>query len=78
VAFLPQFIDPVAGNPTPQMLMLSGVFMLVTFLVFAVYAVFAGTMRHKVLERPSVMAWMRRSFSAGFGLLAVKLAVTQR
>jgi len=78
VAFLPQFIDPANSNTTPQMLLLSVVFMLVTFLVFAVYAVFAGTMRHKVFERPSVMMWMRRSFAAAFGLLAVKLVFTER
>lgn len=78
VAFLPQFIHPEDGDVTVQMLTLSAVFMLVTFLVFAVYAVFAASMRSAILERPGVMAWMRRSFAAAFGLLAVKLAFTER
>jgi threonine/homoserine/homoserine lactone efflux protein len=40
--------------------------------------VFAASMRSAIFERPGVMAWMRRSFAAAFGLLAVKLAFTER
>src|SRR5690606_10369816 len=36
-AFLPQFVPVDAPNAVGQMLQLSGVFMLLTFLVFAVY-----------------------------------------
>jgi len=39
VAFLPQFIDPA---PVGQMLHLSAVFMAMTFVVFALYGVFAA------------------------------------
>jgi threonine/homoserine/homoserine lactone efflux protein len=40
--------------------------------------VFAAVMRDRVVSRPHVMAWMRRSFAAAFGALAVKLALTER
>ena len=78
VAFLPQFIEARDANPLPQMLSLSGVFMAMTFVVFALYGVFAAAMREHVVTKPVVMAWMRRSFSAAFGALAVKLAFTER
>jgi threonine/homoserine/homoserine lactone efflux protein len=78
VAFLPQFIP--AGEPSPllQMLELSGVFMAMTFVVFALYGLFASTMRDKVVSRPAVMAWLRRSFAAAFVALGAKLALTER
>jgi threonine/homoserine/homoserine lactone efflux protein len=60
------------------MLQLSAVFMVVTFAVFAVYGLFAATFRRRVIERPRVVTWMRRSFGGAFVLLAGKLALTQR
>ena len=49
-----------------RMLELSGVFMAVTFAVFATYGVFAAAVRDHMISRPRVMAWMRRSFAAAF------------
>lgn len=77
-AFLPQFISLSDPAPLMRMTGLSLVFMLMTFIVFAVYGVVAGGLRSHVLERPSVLKWLRRSFAAAFGGLAVKLAVTER
>ncbi len=77
-AFLPQFIRPSEGNPLPQMLMLSGIFMLMTFVVFALYGVFAALMRQHVISSPRVLRWMRRGFAAGFAALGAKLAFEQR
>jgi threonine/homoserine/homoserine lactone efflux protein len=78
VAFLPQFIT--AGEPSPllRMLELSGVFMAMTFVVFALYGLFAAAMRDKVISRPAVMTWMRRTFAAAFVGLGAKLALTER
>lgn len=78
VAFLPQFVSQNSPNVLSQMLQLSAVFMLATFLIFALYGVFAAAMRDKVLGSPNVMAWMRRSFAAAFVALGAKLAFTQR
>ena len=60
------------------MLGLSAVFMLVTLVVFAAYGVFAAAMRTRVLQRPRVLAWLRRSFAGSYVLLAGRLAVTDR
>ncbi len=78
VAFLPQFISPADPSPMTKMLELSGVFMAVTFIVFALYGVFAAVMRDRVVGSPSVMAWMRRSFAAAFVMLGARLALTDR
>jgi threonine/homoserine/homoserine lactone efflux protein len=78
VAFLPQFIP--AGEPAPllRMLELSGVFMGMTFVVFALYGLFAAAMRDQVISRPAVMKWIRRTFAAAFVALGAKLALTER
>lgn len=78
VAFLPQFISPADPSPLSSMLELSGVFMAMTFIVFALYGVFAAAMRERVVSRPSVMAWMRRTFAAAFVVLGARLALTER
>ena len=77
VAFLPQFV--ASGSPAlPQMLVLSAVFMAVTFLVFAGYGLFAAAVRRQVLSRPQVLTWMRRTFGGAFLALGAKLALTER
>jgi threonine/homoserine/homoserine lactone efflux protein len=57
---------------------LSGIFMLMTFVVFALYGAFAAFMRGHVLSRPEVLVWMRRGFATGFLGLGLKLALSQR
>jgi threonine/homoserine/homoserine lactone efflux protein len=46
--------------------------------IFALYGLFAASMRDKVLSSPTIMAWMRRTFAAAFVALGAKLAFTQR
>lgn len=58
------------------MLLLSGVFMLATFVVFSVYGVLAAGVRNQVISRPRVVAWMRRIFAGSFAALGAKLAFT--
>jgi threonine/homoserine/homoserine lactone efflux protein len=77
-AFLPQFIRPNDGTPLQQMLILSGIFMLMTFVVFALYGMFAAMMREHVISSPQVLRWMRRGFAGGFAALGTKLAFEQR
>lgn len=78
VAFLPQFMHPGDAAPLVTMAGLSGVFMLMTFVIFAIYGVFAATLRDKVLTRPAIVQWVQRSFAAAFGLMAARLAVQER
>jgi len=78
LAFLPQFIAADESAPVGRMLELSGVFMAMTFAVFVVYGLFAGSVRDRVISRPRVMTWLRRSFAAGFATLGARLAFAER
>ena len=78
LAFLPQFIAPDASQPLLNLLILSGVFMAMTFVVFVVYGFVAHAFRRFVIESASVQNWLRLGFSAGFAGLGVKLALSER
>ena len=77
-AFLPQFVRGDEAHPLGHMLMLSAVFMLLTFLVFVGYGLFAAKVRAHVISRPKVLTWMRRTFAAAFVALGAKLAISER
>ena len=78
LAFLPQFVSAEELHPLARMLELSVVFMLMTFVVFVGYGLFAASIRDHVISRPLVLTWMRRSFAAAFGALGAKLAFADR
>jgi threonine/homoserine/homoserine lactone efflux protein len=78
LAFLPQFVSATAPRPVVQLIELSIVFMLMTFVVFVGYGLFAASIRDHVITRPRVLTWMRRSFAAAFVGLGVKLALPDR
>lgn len=78
LAFLPQFISSADEAPIARMLLLSGVFMLMTFVVFVGYGLFAASIRDRVITRPRIMAWIRRLFAGAFVALGVKLALSER
>ncbi len=80
-AFLPQFVStdgPGSLASLASMLQLSAIFMLLTFVAFAGYGLFAASIRTHVIARPQVTAWMRRVFGGAFAALAVRLAFTDR
>ncbi|HAT85304.1 MAG TPA: lysine transporter LysE [Rhizobiales bacterium] len=78
MAFLPQFVPAQSSSPFGQMLLLSGIFMAMTFVVFMGYGVFAGYIRTHIEQRPAILVWMKRSFSAAFLLLGIRLAFEGR
>ena len=78
LAFLPQFVSTGETSPLARMLELSAVFMLMTFVVFVGYGLFAASIRDHVISRPRVLTWMRRSFAAAFVALGAKLAAADR
>ncbi|WP_205474988.1 LysE family translocator [Nocardioides sp. SYSU D00038] len=77
-AFLPQFVP--AGEPGSlwRMLLLSAVFMAMTFVVFAAYGACAAAVRDRVLARPRLVDRLRKGFAASFALLGGRLAVESR
>jgi threonine/homoserine/homoserine lactone efflux protein len=77
-AFLPQFVSGNEPYPLSHMLVLSVMFMLLTFIVFAGYGLFAAAIREHVISRPRVLTWMRRTFATAFVALGVQLALADR
>ena len=78
LAFLPQFVEPNGGSPIAQLLVLSAIFMAMTFAVFVVYGFLAHAFRRAVIESPEVQAWLRRSFAVAFAGLGANLALSDR
>jgi threonine/homoserine/homoserine lactone efflux protein len=78
LAFLPQFVSAGESHPLARMLELSAVFMLMTFVVFVGYGLFAAAIRDHVMSRPRVLTWMRRSIAGAFVALGAKLAFADR
>ena len=77
-AFLPQFVSAGDGGSLLGMVQLSAVFMLLTFVVFVGYGLFAAAVRRHVVARPRVVTWMRRAFAGSFVALGARLALTSR
>ena len=77
-AFLPQFVKSDAPDRIPQMIELSAVFMLMTFVVFVGYGLFAASIRTQAIARPQLLTWMRRCFAGAFVVLGVRLALADR
>ena len=77
-AFLPQFVQADDPQALAHMLGLSGVFMLMTFVVFAIYGLFAASVRRQVVSRPVIVLLLRRTFAAAFVALGAKLALAER
>ena len=73
LAFLPQFVPVEAAAPVFRMMVLSAVFMLMTFAVFVCYGGMAARIRGQLITRPSIVRWMRGCFAAAFVALGVRL-----
>ena len=76
-AFLPQFVSTAAAS-LPQMLTLSGIFMALTLLVFAVYGLAASFFRRHLVERPTITRRIQKGFALGYVGIGVGLATTHR
>jgi len=75
LALLPPFLSGDAVTATREMVLLGGIFMGMTFVVFVLYGTFAAAARDFILTSDRVMRWMSRSFAAIFALLAGRLAL---
>ena len=76
-AFLPQFVSPDSVS-LPQMLTLGGIFMALTFLVFAVYGLAASFFRTHLIERPALTRRIEKGFALGYVGIGVGLATNHR
>lgn len=78
LAFLPQFVPMAYSGSVGYLILLALVFMLMTFLVFVLYGAFAAAARQYVIESPNIMKWLKRGFAGAFGILGLRLALSER
>ena len=78
LAFLPQFVPAGTPDAMSSMLGLAATFMVLTFVVFVGYGAFAAATRRYVVSRPGVMRWLRRGFAGTFGVLGLRLALSDQ
>jgi threonine/homoserine/homoserine lactone efflux protein len=77
-AFLPQFLDASPGLLDSKLIGLGGIFMLMTLVVFAVYALASAAIRDLVLAAPVARRWIERALGALLIGFAARLAFTDR
>ncbi len=78
LAFLPQFIPSNAKVPVINMLVLGGVFMLMTLAVFILYGLLANSASRFIVNSPKITKYIQRTFALSFALLGFKLALSER
>jgi threonine/homoserine/homoserine lactone efflux protein len=78
LAFLPQFTDPTKGSVTLQILLLGGLFIVATILVFGGIAVLAGALGQLLTRSDRTQNILNKIAGTVFLSLALKLAITQR
>ncbi|PLX78110.1 MAG: threonine transporter RhtB [Desulfuromonas sp.] len=77
LAFLPQFADPARGSITWQILLLGGVFILATILVFGAVAILAGTLGRVLNRSERTQVVLSKLTGIVFLGLALRLATTE-
>ena len=75
LALLPPFLSGAPESATAEMLSLGGVFMALTFAVFALYGLFAAQARHWLLGSERMARALGLSFAGIFAALAARLAL---
>ena len=78
LAFLPQFADPAKGQLSAQFLLLGGVFIIATLLVFGTISILAGVFGEHFRKSAFAQKILNRAAAGIFAGLALKLALAQR
>jgi threonine/homoserine/homoserine lactone efflux protein len=60
------------------MLFLGAVFMVMTFVIFVGYGVFAALIGERILQSKTVLAWMRGAVAVAFAAFGLRLALDDR
>lgn len=78
LAFLPQFADPSQGNLPTQLILLGGIFIIATLLVFGMIGLMAGAVGDWLGRSMKAQMILNRVAGTVFVALALKLATTER
>ncbi len=77
LAFLPLFVAPDATSFRQQMILLSAIFMGMTFVIFALYGLLASGVREYFMNSPKIIRRIQRSFAIILAALAAELALSE-
>lgn len=78
LALLPQFADPAKGSLSVQLLLLGGVFIIATVIVFSLISILAGVFGEHFRKSACAQKVLNRAAGIIFAGLALKLALAQR
>jgi threonine/homoserine/homoserine lactone efflux protein len=78
LAFLPQFVSRGKADVTLQMIALSLCFMILTLLVFLLYALLAHTFREVFIKSPKFKRIMNKTFAGILTFFGVELALSEK
>ena len=78
LAFLPQFTDAARGPIAPQMLLLGGLFIVATIIVFGTISLLAGTLGQWLARSSRAQKILNRITGTVLVLLALRLALAER
>lgn len=78
LAFLPQFTKPEHGNLPLQLVVLGGIFILSTLLVFGAISLLAGVLGQQLRRSERAQKILNKTAGAIFAGLALKLATASR
>ena len=76
-AFLPLFVSKDSASPTLEMIILSTVFMGMTFLIFALYGILASGISAYLINSSGAVKRLQQAFAAVLAIFAVKLALSE-
>ena len=76
-AFLPLFISKNSSSPTMEIIMLSIVFMGMTFFIFALYGILASGISAYLINSSKAVKRLQQAFAVILAAFAVKLALSE-
>ena len=77
-AFLPLFVSKDSSSPTMEMIMLSTVFMGMTFFIFALYGILASGISAYLINSSRAVKRLQQAFAVLLATFAVKLALSEK
>ena len=78
LAFIPLFVPGNVSSPTSHMFLLSAMFMAMTLVIFIMYGVLANSISKYIVNSPTVITRIQKSFAAIFAFLGIKLALADQ
>lgn len=77
-AFLPLFVSKDSSSPTLEMIMLSAVFMGMTFIIFVLYGILASGISAYLINSSKAVKRLQQAFAVILAAFAVKLALSEK